>query len=222
MVKDTVPRTRELELEAPPESDFAAAYAAPSNDNMMIRVDDGDGIDGDAAELVTPTNWKKLGYTSSTYSLRAKAQTYVVLPGGTYFFRDLDLSAMAQLEIAGPCKIYVTGTLDLTGGGLVNATGLPENCQVFVHPYPYPTSNPPTEATVAVAGGAQVAMAIYAPYCEATITGNGDLFGSIIADTVTVNGHVSLHFDEALADITEGSSVFIERLYWREMDPPQR
>jgi len=221
-VGDTVARTREIDLPPPPEEEFLAAYAAPDNLNMMIRVDDGDGINGDDAELVSPTNWRLLGYSQADYALRAKSQTRIVLPGGTYFFTDLDLSGLATLEIAGPCKIYVTGSLDLTGGGLVNTSGIPANCQIFAHPYAIPSTYNPTAGTIRLDGGAQVAAAIYAPYRDADIGGTGDIFGALIANKITVVGDAFLHYDESLQNLRDDGKAFVERLYWRELDPPRR
>jgi hypothetical protein len=187
-----------------------------------VREDDGDGINGDDAELTEPQNWRRIRYSVSTYALTPNAQTHIVLPGGTYFFTDLDLSGGATLEIAGHCRIYVTGKLDLTGGGLLNATGLPTQCQIYAHPYVIPSNHNPAKASVIIEGGAHMAAAIYAPFRDATILGNGHLFGAIIAESITVTGDAMLHYDEALGDIQGVNEVFIERLYWREIAVPPR
>jgi len=221
-VGDTVSRTDEIPFEAPAYDDFVAAYKSADNRNMLVRIDDGDGISGEDDELSAPDNWTKIGYSASSYALAPKAQTTVVLPGGTYFFTDLSLGGGATLEVLGPCVVYVTGNLDLTGGGLVNGTGVPANFQVFAHPYVIPAGHNPAKASVTVEGGGQVAAAIYAPYRDMVVTGTGALFGSVVGQNITVNGDAYLHYDEALGMYHGTTEPFIERLYWRELGPLTR
>lgn len=206
---DTLPRRREIPLPPVTEDDFKNAYLA--NDNAELVPNNGKGKSKSTS-----------AYDPKTMALTPKGQGEVVLDGGTYFFTDLTLSGGTTLKITGPCRIYVTGDLDLTGGGVINATGLPENCLVFAHPYAYPPGQPPSTGEIKLTGNSQAAFALYAPDRDARLLGTSDLFGAIVAKKITVSGDANFHYDEALRNVAGGTVVYLERLYWREVALPRR
>ena len=61
-----------------------------------------------------------------------------------------------------------------------------------------------------------------APEVPASLAGNGELFGSLVASTITVSGNIAFHYDEALGSVSGGTVVILERLYWREPTLPRR
>jgi hypothetical protein len=146
----------------------------------------------------------------------------VVLTGGTYFFTDLNLSGGASLVIQGTCRIYVTGELNLAGGGVVNETGIPSDCLVFAHPYAIPEGHDPSGAKVTLTGSAKTSYAVYAPERDVTLSGTSDYFGAVVGREITVVGDTQFHYDEALGDLLTDTRVTIERLYWREVNVPRR
>jgi len=68
-------------------------------------------------------------------------------------------------------------------------------------------------------GNASFTGTIYAPEADITLGGGGkttyDLVGSIIGNTVNMNGHFNLHFDEAL--LSAGPSRGFVANSWREL-----
>lgn len=169
-----------------------------------------------------PEDEGRLSYESTSYELRLTKKSVAVLDGGTYFFSDLRTVGRAQLIIRGPCKIYVTGTLDLGGGTIVNETGKAENLQIFVHPYALPPSAPPSTSLVKVRGGSTIAASIYAPEVDVTIGGGDDFYGAVVGSNVHILGNVRYHYDKALGNLNENSGATLERLFWRELNAPRR
>lgn len=194
---DQLARERPIPISDPPLAEFEAALQ--NNDNQQL----------------IPL---KTVYNQKTLQLRPKGQERVELSGGTYFFTDIDLSGGAQIVITGPCRIYVTGELDLTGGGVVNETGRPADCLIYAHPYPLPSGHNPANADVRLTGNAQAAMAVYAPERDVIVSGTSDIFGAVLGRTISVPGDARFHYDEALMEMKTDAIVYMERLYWREVN----
>lgn len=120
--------------------------------------------------------------------------TKTVVLNGTYYFKgDISLAGQAQLVVTGPTIIYIDGTVDLTGGSFSNNTGIASNFHIF---------GTDSCASVAVAGGAQAYMAVYARKADMTVKGNSDLYGSLVGNTITESGNAPIHFDRALSSET--------------------
>ncbi len=62
----------------------------------------------------------------------------------------------------------------------------------------------PTNKTVSMTGNAEFAGVVYAPDANLTLGGSGarefDLIGATVTQTVTMNGHMNFHYDEALRE----------------------
>ena len=158
---DRVPRRIEIDLR-PSRSDFESALALNVNATMTAPVTTTTaGNSGKPKTNPQAPSLADLGYDEGTMALSPKGD--VILDGGTYFFTDLKLAAQGRLIVRGPSKIYVTGSIDLTGGGVINETGVAGDCQIYAHPYPLPAGFTAAKPSIKLAGGAKVAAAIYAP-----------------------------------------------------------
>ena len=204
---DMLPRRIEVPLPGVPQADFEAALA--TNDNAGITWSGGAG-------------GGKPPYDAKNVALVASGSRVVTLPGGTYFFSDVRFSGGAELRVTGPTVIYVTGQFDLGGGVLVNATGVPSDMIVYVHPYDLPGVPSPTQSEVKFNGGPAASLAVYAPEVDITVGGNNDVYGSLVGRDITTLGNASFHYDEALGAWAKFSKVFVERLYWRELNATLR
>jgi hypothetical protein len=159
----------------------------------------------------------KSPYDTRTYSLVASGSRVVTLTGGTYVFSEVNFSGGAQLIVAGPSVIYVTGRFDLGGGSVVNSTGIPSDLVVYAHPYTLTGLPAPTHSEVIFNGGPEADLAIYAPGVDVTMGGDDDVFGAVVGRTITTTGNPYFHYDEALAAWNKHSTVYLERLYWRDL-----
>lgn len=199
---DTMARKYERDVPPTPLAEFQAALA--TNDNGNWTQEDGN-----------------LAYSDAAKTLAFKAGGTLTLPGGTYFFSQFTLSGNSTVKFTGPAKVYVTGSLDLSGGTLLNS-GVPSDLMIYAHPYALPGGFSPTSTQVKIAGGSGSAFAMYGPSAYLTLSGGSDIFGAAVAKRIKVNGNCRYHYDKALADTFVVGSPRVERLYWREPSPPRR
>jgi len=200
---DSIPREVEIPLPVVPYEVFAAAAATNANGTWNVAAG-------------------SVAYDAGRASLRVNANSTVVLPGGTYFFSDLTLRSGATLQFTGPSRVYATGSVDLSAGTLVNATGSPTNLLMYVHPYALPAAYDPPTTEVKIAGHPQAALGLYAPEVPLTVSGNSHLFGAAVASEIKINGNTFFHYDKALGDIGLLPGATFERLFWRDVAPPPR
>jgi hypothetical protein len=106
--------------------------------------------------------------------------------------------------------IYTAGDIDLTGAGITNTDGAPKDVQI------YGTSTSTTDdQVIKVAGGAGFSGCIYAPNGDITITGGGTVFGSIVAEDISVTGDTAFHYDESLGNLDAGNPFRVGS--WKEL-----
>ncbi|HJX97288.1 MAG TPA: collagen-binding domain-containing protein [Chthoniobacterales bacterium] len=64
-----------------------------------------------------------------------------------------------------------------------------------------------TSGAVTIQGNSTFIAAVNAPGYDVTVSGGGDLNGSLAGNTLTFNGGGSIHYDEALATNWIGTSI---------------
>ena len=108
-------------------------------------------------------------------------------------------------------RLWLKGGADISGNGVVNAAQKPTNLLIYgMPPNYYP--GVPGALDVKVRGNGQFYGAIYAPEAAITLGGagaSGEVFGSLIGKTVTMDGNgTKIHYDEALAEIEGGVHAY--------------
>lgn len=109
------------------------------------------------------------------------------LPGGVYYVNDLVIVSTATLHLEGPATFLVSGQVSLIGK-IETHDQRPGNCRIRL------TSDKP----VTITHTNNLYVDLYAPQSPIRIDGKGDLYGSIVGRTLTVNGNRNFHFDESL------------------------
>lgn len=209
---DTQARTEEVPIPDPSLAEFQNAYANNDNDSVWKPVG---GAGGPKKGVGT--------YSASKMSLRLSGGDALVLPAGTYFFSSLSVSGSATITVTGKVKIYVTGSVALGGNGLINGTDTPSNFELIAHPYNIvPTAGPDPSPTISINGGSTFSGAVYAPAVDVNLKGGVHYYGAMVGKEMSVGGNLNFHYDEALRTIGGRGTVLLERLYWRELDPPRR
>jgi cytoskeletal protein CcmA (bactofilin family) len=113
-------------------------------------------------------------------------------------------SGFIQINPGGHLTLYVSGTTSkITGGGVINLSGLPSNFS-----YIGLSGN----KNIDVGGGGTFYGTINAPQAAIKVSGNGDIYGAIIAASYTANGNGSFHYDGELA---EGGDLYV--ISWKEL-----
>ncbi len=122
-----------------------------------------------------------------------------------YVSGDISLTGGAYIYVdpTSRLKLYVGGSADLGGNGVVNGSGNATN--FFYYGLPSNTS-------LSFSGNAAFSGAIYAPNADFTLGGGGtdtyDFVGASVTSTVKMNGHFKFHYDENLGRLTP-DGVFV-------------
>jgi len=203
---DSLPRTAPVDVPDPTLAEFTSAMTTNNNAEVV-------------AQAATSGH---IRYNASAGTLSVRSSATLTLTGGTYFFSELTLSASSKLVVTGPSKIYVTGDLDLGGGGVVNAAGDAPDLSFIVHPYPLPSGSTPSGTQVKIHGGPTFNGTVYAPGVDVKLNGGTEYFGAVVGKSIDTVGSVRFHYDEALSEGTGRGTILLERLYWRDLDPPLR
>jgi hypothetical protein len=179
-----------------------------------------------AAAVNDNGSWLTTGgttYNAVTKTLTVAGGNTLTLTKSTYFFSKIILSGNSTLKVtSGPVKLYVTDQIDFSGGGVVNTTNDPANLRMYQQAYALPIGYVPTKKTATLSGGTSSSFTYYGPGTPVTLSGGGDICGSVISKSIVASGGSRVHYDLALADAMDEGHAPIRRIYWRDVAPPLR
>lgn len=98
--------------------------------------------------------------------------------------------------------LYLEGDADIGGNGIVNQTNVPKNAVI------YGTDATPGGQTIKLHGNGVLQAAVYAPNAHIELKGggsSGEMSGSVIGYDIKMTGNYQFHYDEALAELTDGN-----------------
>jgi hypothetical protein len=99
--------------------------------------------------------------------------------------------------------LYVGGNGSISGGGVVNGSGVPSKFSYY---------GLPTSTSLRYSGVADFVGTINAPEANVQISGGSSVFGAVICNTFSCSGGSSVHYDQALG----GGGIFLVT-QWKEM-----
>jgi hypothetical protein len=139
--------------------------------------------------VLSAGDWQ-LGNTSIT----AGKGIYIQGPARLYVNGNLKITGNSggpaiTLAPGATLEMYIGGSMDLKGDGVINPGGVPANCKIY---------GLPTCTEMDYAGTAQVYCQMYAPNADINITGDFDFSGSVVGNRVSFSGNAAIHYDEAL------------------------
>jgi len=137
------------------------------------------------------------------------------LTGGVYRFNGISVSGLAVLTLSGKTTIYTDGNFAVSGNGridiapdalvtiFVNGSRVDISGDSIVNQ----SKNPRGLVIYGSAGLKKVNLVgcailyglVYAPMADISISGNQQIYGSVIGNTVDLSGNGSVHYDETLA-----------------------
>ncbi len=166
-------------------------------------------ISGTGSSATQAKNYQLIGSSDTSLgALSLSGNTNYVLPTGSYRYSSLKISGNAKLTTTGAVKIYVDGTISISGNGVSTASNKPSNFLL------YSTAG----ASVSLSGNGNFYGAVYAPESDVSISGNGQTYGAVVSETYSQTGNGKVHFDESLNDLegaTDSNST-PNLLAWRE------
>ena len=159
-------------------------------------------ITGTTAKLDEP-----LDYPAPTLPSSYTAHGAITLSGGqsrtlgagNHYCTSLSMSGNAELRVSGPVKLYVQGSLTIDGNAAIAVAGdTPANLEIYV-----------MGAGPVNLGKNDLYAAIYAPLSPVNMNGNSDLFGSVIALSISMSGSNTIHYDTALTKPPAGNGKIV-------------
>lgn len=132
------------------------------------------------------------GATIGATSITAGANIVIV---GTSTRMTAGLDILVSGTTVGSAKIYMDGPVDVSGTGTINPSSWAGALNIYTTTY----------QDCAISGNAAFYGCLFAPNSALRANGGGstdiNLCGSFVVGSVTANGHVQFHYDEALGGI---------------------
>lgn len=185
-----------------------ATYRVPNTNSSGIRI------------ISDPTG--DTLYDPVTHDLKLGTAAKVQLGPGTYYFRNLTLDQAAKLVITGDVVIYLTGVFKTATASQANVDSSPAT--KFNPPSRMLIYSSCTDATavslgrtycVDVDGGSGFSGAVYVPNGSIRTDHGGNVYGSMIGDSISNDSGTQFHYDEALANVS-GPGNEVQMSAWRQ------
>jgi len=132
-----------------------------------------------------PSNVK----TNGGLDFKAQGNTTYLLPGGNFYFRNIDATNGAQMTFTGPATFYVYGTVNIAGHTDTYPTTA-RNLTLIMVPK---NGNPPGSVTIATQ--ADFYASIYAPQSAVVINASADIYGNVVGKSIDMSGSGCIHYD---------------------------
>ena len=125
--------------------------------------------------------------------LKIGSNKNLVLPGGFYYFNNVDVSGTASITFTGPALLYAYGHVNMSGntttynntpGNLTIVTGVDS------------AGNLPGPVTIS--GNSSLYATVYAPQSAVTVSGTGSIYGSVLGLSIDMSGTADVYYDMSL------------------------
>jgi hypothetical protein len=206
----------------------------PTNDGQIQEGHVTDDVNVTINQASLPEGWgspappgsEKIGGTNYNYVLRqgdyqisgnlnltsAKDTVIVLGKARLYVTGSTTVGGPASIVIAngGSVEWYSGGNVDIGGGGVVNDPGFAKNFSLI---------GLPSCASVSYDGHARFIGTIYAPDANVAFGGTSDICGSVVGNTISIQGNMQFHYDEALRSNPKFGRFIPES--WQELKPEE-
>lgn len=126
---------------------------------------------------------------------------------------DLVVSGGDIFTATGPVKIYLAGNMTVEGNASIGVEAQPTWMQFLV------SSTGSASLQDTIVGSTEFYGTLYAPKATINISGDAEIYGSIVAKTVNITGNAEIHYDEASTTLTDVSNLYTSALIaWRDLD----
>lgn len=181
----------------PPVSGTYGTLQVPITVDPIVLPPDISSVNNNS-QIVIPGDPPVAIFTPGTQDLVLSGTTQIGLPAGTYYFTSVKMSGQSSINVTGAATIYIVGEgggavdVNITGQGIVNS-GKPGNLVIYY-----------TGSAIKMAGQASFSGAIYAPLATVTMSGQVDIYGSIVCGSNVDSGQAAVHYDIDLARVMPG------------------
>ncbi len=179
-----------------------------------------------ASDVANTSDSKYYYYFDSGANISATTTIGTTVPNkNVVFIMNNHFSAIAigftgskslTIKTGSALTLYTNGNIDAHGNGVLNGTtaGANKAAALII----YGTGTTAGSQSITVGGNGQLYAAIYAPNATLTLQGGGSsgkVLGSVVADSISMNGGTDFHYDEALASLNSGAGVGVSK--WKEL-----
>ena len=155
-------------------------------------------LKGNSSKTLTAGHYSVLGDFNFAGSGTLRIEGDVVIKvGGEFEASKITGTAQILLAEGASLRLFVENDISLTGNLAINPGGQPADVQIF--------GSANTENISLNTAQDQYAV-FHAPDAEVDLGGGGAVFGSVVADTVTLHGNTAIHYDESLARTAIGNT----------------
>jgi len=152
---------------------------------------------------------------SANYKLSTLSGKILVTGNATLWVTDdvnIGTGEFIQIAPGASLKLYVSAPSTVIGGqGIVNVDGYAKNFQYF---------GLPTNTSIDYKGNSSFVGNVKAPQAAVKLGGGGttdyDFVGSMVVQSLTMNGHFHIHYDEATQPVQSGTTYTVNS--WNEVD----
>jgi len=188
---------------------------------------------GNTETFAAPTVPTSVSSVASSGSYNLNSGATATKPAGTYVYSDLNLNSNStltfgssatdetiiyvtsnfnlnsnsRLVINGKVTFYLSGSVGINSGAVVNNSMDPTKCIM------YATGG--AGQNVSLNSNVNFYGAVYAPQASVSLNSNVDTFGAIVTGSFNFNSQASIHYDEALSTLGGGSGYTFSN--WNEV-----
>lgn len=154
-------------------------------------------------------------YLINNWSMRGSRTLYIAGDTTIVATGDMSMSGTSEIYIDpnATVNIYIEGSLDIGGNGIMNMSYKPEQLMVFG------TDTTEGNELVKIHGNGYLAAAVYAPNANIEMKGGGNagrVYGSVVGYDAKLTGNSHFSYDEALAAFNLGEGGY-EIEEWAEL-----
>lgn len=136
---------------------------------------------------------------------------------------DVDIGGTLDLETGASIEFHVVGDFEVIGpkAAIVNPAGRPQDVMIFGLGKDDPSTTVDETPQIKLAGNGSFYGAVYAPNYDVNLDGSGssgEMFGAVVAGTITFAGGYQFHYDETLAGYESDLALKVTR--WAELTEP--
>jgi hypothetical protein len=144
-------------------------------------------------------------YRYSSISLTSKS--ILTINGGSQVYVEGSFSIVSQAQVitGSDVSIYIGGSANFAGQGIVNTSGYPASLSIY---------GLGSDTSLDFSGGSDFFGSVYAPLSYVAMSGNINYYGAVVGNSVDLTGSLGFHYDEALSQ--SGSSSGYDVAYWQE------
>lgn len=146
-------------------------------------------------------------YNAATKALEVTNHNDVILASGVYYFSSIRLQNHSQLKVApgATVQIYMTDSLVMEEATQLNPTESPASLQIFS-----------TGGMYSMENDTEIWAAFYGPQADVVLMNSVEIYGSLVAGSISMINIACLHYDRSLKDINYGLTGEMEMVAWRQ------